>query len=198
MKRSLLFILVLAAAAGSLLSFNTIYAEHYYRLYHRHFYHYPEDAFENINYLEQALRSDFANPLHAIARIENKAEWKVYRNLFRMHINLKLVEQYLILASRYDKREAFFYNYPWKKQNLDSLEKAEKCYFTGLDYWKEARRWSRAASKSREHLEEIQFWHDESWRIEEGELDYEFIIGKHVKRLRKVRESFENMDESTY
>jgi hypothetical protein len=40
-----------------------LFAEQYYKLYHRHFYQYPDDAEENIYYLEQALNSDFVNPL---------------------------------------------------------------------------------------------------------------------------------------
>ena len=48
------------------------------------------------------------------------------------------------------------------------------------------------------HIEEIQNWEDEHYRIEKGELDYEDIITSHLMRLEKVRQYFENMDENTY
>jgi hypothetical protein len=59
-----------------------------------------------------------------------------YRYLFTMHLNLKLVEEYLALGSKWDKRNAYFYNAPWKDQNLESLKTAETCYKTAEHYWK--------------------------------------------------------------
>jgi hypothetical protein len=153
---------------------------------------------ENIYYLEQALKADFCNPLYALAKIGNKREWERYRNLFTMHIYLKLIQLYLTLGSGYDKQIAYFYNAPWKEENLKSLDIAEQVYKVALGYWEEAKKWSRKARSMTIHLEEIQNWEDEHYRIETGELDYEDIITSHLMRLEKVRQNFENMDESTY
>jgi hypothetical protein len=177
------------------------YKEQYYRLYHLHYIQYPDDTMENIYWLEKALQADFANPLYALALIENETQWEKYRYLFMMHINLKLIEQYLYLGNKWNKRNAYFYNAPWKEQNLESLEIAETCFRTALYYWKGASEW---ADKARDrgfrfiNLEKIQFWEDEAGRMESGELDYEKTINRELSLLQQVREKFRAMDESTY
>jgi len=154
---------------------------------------------ENIFYLERALKSDFANPLYALAKISDKEQWERYRYLFKMHLNLKLIEQYLTLGSKYDKMNAYFYNYPWKYANLDSLKKAERAYLVALDYWNEVLQWADKAWEMRYiNLQEIQNWEDENYRIETGLLDYNDIIGQHLARLEQVREDFKNMNKTTY
>ncbi|MDR3167678.1 MAG: hypothetical protein LBT93_07025, partial [Treponema sp.] len=108
------------------------YKEQFFKLYHLHYIQYPDDTMENIYWLERAAAADFANPLYAMARIENEIQWEKYRYLFMMHINLKLIEQYLFLGNKWNKRNAYFYNAPWKEQNLESLETAETCFRTAL------------------------------------------------------------------
>jgi hypothetical protein len=177
------------------------YKEQYYRLYHLHYIQYPDDTMENIYWLEKALKADFANPLYALALIEEEVQWEKYRSLFMMHINLKLIEQYLLLGNKWNKRNAYFYNAPWKEENLESLETAETCFRTALYYWKDAAQWAEKAREGRFrwiNLERVQFWEDEAGRIESKALDYERIINRELDLLRKVREKFEAMDENTY
>lgn len=193
-----------AAVAFMLISwqvaaFPVYYKEQYYKLYHTHYVQYPDDAIENIYYLEQAAKADFCNPLYALAKIEDKKQWERYRNLLDMHLNLKLIEQHLRLGSKWDKRAAYFYNAPWKDQNLESLKTAELCYETALAYWATAKDFAAKAQASRwVHLGETEAWADEAFRIENGTLDYEKIIGRELERLREVRAGFEAMDDSTY
>jgi hypothetical protein len=156
---------------------------------------------ENIYWLEQAAKADFANPLYALALIENETQWEKYRYLFMMHINLKLIEQYLYLGNKWNKRNAYFYNAPWKEQNLESLKTAETCFKAALTYWAEAKGWAEKASEARFrfiNLERVQFWEDEAARIGEGSLDYERIIGRELMLLSRAREKFASMDEKTY
>lgn len=178
------------------------YKEQYYRLYHLHLNRYPDDTMENIYWLEQALKADFCNPLYAIALIENETEWEKYRYLFTMHLNLKLVEEYLALGNKWDKKKAYFYNAPWKEENLESLETAETCYTTARHYWDEAIKWATKAREKRFYflsLKRVSFWEDEAYRImEEGSLDYGRTIERELKRLNEVRETFRAMDENTY
>ncbi|MDR0539685.1 MAG: hypothetical protein LBG74_04185 [Spirochaetaceae bacterium] len=177
------------------------FKEQWYRLYHLHLIQYPDDTMENIRYLEQALKADFANPLYALALIETKEQWEKYRALFMMHIYLKLIEQYIYLGNKWNKRNVYFYNAPWKKENLDSLNTAETCYKTALYYWQGAKDWSDKAADKRfrfMNLQRVQFWEDESFRIEQGSLDYEKILGRELAFLQKAREQFEAMDETTY
>ncbi|UCG00160.1 MAG: hypothetical protein JSV89_06915 [Spirochaetaceae bacterium] len=191
-------ILLLLLCTTNLFAYRILYAEQFYRLYHLHFYQYPDDTMENIYYLEQALKADFANPLYALAEIRNEEQWAQYRALFKMHVNLKLVELYLTLGSKYDKMTAYFYNAPWREQNLESLELAEQAYQVALLYWREARSWAARLPWLHHNLEEIQIWEDERARIWNGDLDYGEIIGTHLDRLQRVRQQFLSMDENTY
>ncbi|WP_052078281.1 hypothetical protein [Spirochaeta lutea] len=175
------------------------YKEQFWRMYHQQLYMYPLDIAENIHWLETALRMDFANPLWAIARIENEREWEKYRNLFLSHISVKLVELYLQWGNEHYKHRAYFYNAPWKQENLESLSKAESLFEFALVYWEDAKEYAEAAQQfSWINLEEIQNWEDEAYRIQTGQLDYEAIINRHLTRLNETRRTFEEMDSSTY
>ncbi|MDR3303254.1 MAG: hypothetical protein LBS86_02455, partial [Treponema sp.] len=126
---------LLSLAPQHLNAYIVRYKEQFYRLYHIHYNQYPDDSIENIRWLEQALKADFANPLNAVARIENEIQWEKYRYLFMMHLNLKMIEQYIALGNKWNKRTAYFYNAPWRDQNLKSLETAETCFRIALVYW---------------------------------------------------------------
>ncbi len=191
--------LILLVAASPLFSQRMLYKEQLYRLYRRQFHDRPLNLNENIFWLERALRADFANPLNALARIESEREWERYRYLFNMHLNLRLTELYLAWANRFNKREAYFFNYPWVDLNLESLEKAEDLFQYALLYWDEALVWSERAWRLRQvDLEQVQYWVDRNYRIETGDLDYERIINEHLERLYRVRRDFLDMDAHTY
>jgi len=202
-KKYLSFILIILVLLPSLPlnAYFVTYKEQYYRLYHLHYIQYPDDTMENIYWLEKALKADFCNPLYALTLIENETEWEKYRYLFMMHINIKLAEQHLFLGNKWNKRNAYFYNAPWKEQNLDSLETAETCFKTALYYWNEALSWSERL-KDRKfrfiNLQKIQFWEDEAGRIEDNTLNYGKTINRELSLLQKVREKFQEMDENTY
>ena len=190
---------LLVLVPGSVRGYEVLYAEQFYRLYHQNFYRYPSDFNENIWYLERALASDFANPLNALARVETQEEWERYRYLFYMHVNLELVRQYRSLGAEYDKRAAYFFNAPWRDQNLRSLDYAESYFRTALYYWEEAIGWSsKAWSLSSVELERGNYWADTNYRIEHYELDYDDIIQSDLERISRVREEFLAMDQDTY
>jgi hypothetical protein len=198
-KKALLILLLLVLSLSSVSAWRILYKEQYYKLYHEKFYHYPEDTTESMYYLEQALKADFANPLFALAKINDKADWERYRYLFMMHVNLRLVYLSLTLGSKYDKMVAYFYNEPWKRQNLESLQTADQVYRSAFGYWDQAKKWSAQAWAIRDiHLEQIQEWEDESARIETGDLDYGRIIDEQLARVQKVRAAFQAMDQTTY
>ena len=182
-------------------SYAITYKEQYYKLYHIHYQQYPDDVMENIYWLERAVAADFANPQYALARITDKTDWEKYRYLFMMHVNLKLIEQHMRLGRTWDKKIAYFYDAPWKEEYVRNLETAERCYRAGLYYWTEARLWAEKANQQKFRflcLKDIQNWEDECWRIDRGELNYDTILNRELKRLQKVKETFLAMDENTY
>ncbi len=200
MKARIAFILALVTIPATVLpGYRLLYREELYTLYHQHLYQYSERVAENIVWLESALRADYANPLNALAVIRSERDWERYRYLFEMQLNLLLVESYVQWAARYTKREAYFFNAPFREQNLESLEIAENLFETARYYWFEAATWSARASDLRTvHLPEIENWADRSHRIETRQLDYERIIDRHLARLEEVRRAFLAMDDSTY
>ncbi|MCL2410580.1 MAG: hypothetical protein FWC97_02950 [Treponema sp.] len=191
------FMLVLLVIAFPANSFVATYKEQFFRLFHMNHHATPDDIMENIFWLEQALKAPFANPLWALTRIENEIQWQRYRYLFTMHLNLKMVEQYLFLANHWNKREAFFFNAPFRDQNLESLDIAEKCFRTALIYWDEAVYWAQKANERRFRwidLPGVQFWIDSAFRIENGRLDYGRTIRRELNNLQRVRERFQAME----
>ncbi|GHV85896.1 hypothetical protein AGMMS50230_15040 [Spirochaetia bacterium] len=175
-----------------------MYKEQYYKLFHVHYNQYPDDTMENIFWLEQALKSAFANPLYALAKVETEEQYEKYCYLFMMHLNLKMIEQYLFLANKWNKRHAYFYNAPWKEENLKSLDIAETCFKTARYYWTEALGWAEKARERRflfMHLPKAEFWEDEAYRIiEQKTLDYGRTIERELAMLQSVREQFQAME----
>ncbi|MDR2542153.1 MAG: hypothetical protein LBC80_01710 [Treponema sp.] len=192
-----IFIFVLFSVTFPVNAYYVTYKEQYYRLFHLHHIQSPDDIIENIYWLEQALKAPFANPLFALAKIENETQWEKYRYLFMMHINLKMIEQYLFLGNQWNKRNAFFYNAPWRDQNLESLETAETCYRAALYYWDEALNWAEKANERRLRwidLPLVQHWQDRAFRIENGSLNYARTIERELQSLQNVREKFQSME----
>ena len=197
-----LFLLISLLPVSGANAYLIKYREEYFKLYHIHYIQYPDDTMENIYWLEKALKADFANPLYAMAQIENEVQWEKYRYLFTMHIYLKLIEQYIYLGNKWNKRNAYFYNAPWKAQNLESLETAETCYKTALYYWDSAKEWAEKVYGDKRfrfmNLPRVQYWEDEAWRIQNAKLNYGKTIERELHLLQNVREKFEAMDENTY
>ncbi|MBP7264410.1 MAG: hypothetical protein KBB32_09550 [Spirochaetia bacterium] len=199
MKKALALALVLLTQFSSAAAYPVYFKEQYFRLYHIHYIQYPDDTIENIYWLEQAQKADFCNPLYALAKIPDEKHWERYRYLFNMHIELKLIEQHLYLGAKFDKQVAYFYNAPWKRENLESLAIAETAYRAALAYWNSAKAWALKANELRwTLLPDVQYWIDEAQRIATGELDYGRIIERHLEHLAKVRADFEAMDEASY
>jgi hypothetical protein len=196
-KFSVFIIICLLWPVSGIGAYYVQYKEQYFRLYHLHYIQYPDDTMENIYWLEKAIKADFANPLYAVALIENETQWEKYRYLFMMHLHLKLIEQYIYLGNKWNKRNAYFYNAPWRDQNLESLETAETCFRAALSYWNEAQAWAEKALDRRFrfiNLQKVQFWEDEAGRIEKRDLDYEKILTRELDLLQNVREKFQGME----
>jgi hypothetical protein len=196
-----LFFSFFMLGAPPLRSYIVTYKEEFYNLYHVHYNRYPDETMENIWYLEQAIQADFCNPLYALALIEDETQWEKYRYLFMMHVNLKMIEEYIALGNKWNKRNAYFYNAPWKDINIEGLNTAESCYRTALYYWNEAVIWAEKALDRRFRfidMTRIHYWQDEAARIESGSLNYEKTINRELTSLDGVRKTFQAMDEDTY
>lgn len=201
-KTLVLFTLLLCInAVQPLFSYIVTYKEQYYRLFHVHYQQYPDDVMENIYWLEKAVEADFCNPKYALSTIKDTTDWEKYRYIFMMHLNLKLIEQHMRLGSNFDKQSVYFYDAPLREQYLIDLQKAKTCYEAGLYYWKEAKLWAEKASQNKFyflHLNELQNWEDERYRVVSGSLNYKKILNRELQRVQSLIDALLAMDENTY
>lgn len=200
-RTSIFCFLFLIFTAASASAYAVKYKEDYFRLYHVHYQQLPDDCIENIYWLEKAVNADFANPQYAIAKIQSEAQWEKYRDLFQMHLNLRLIEQHLRLGRIYDKQVAAFYDAPWKEEYLRNLDKALTCYKACYAYWQEAKLWAEKANTSSFNflfITDLQNWEDERERICTGTLDYGKMLDRETARVQKVIDRFVAMDGKTY
>lgn len=173
------------------------YKEDWYELYHVHYQQYPDDCNENIYWLEKAISADFCNPQFCDFKVESEKQWEKYRYLFQMHLNLKIIEQYLRLGRNYDKKCIYFYDAPWKEEYQRNLELALSSYKAGLYYWQEAKLWAEKANASSFNFLFVlakQNWEDERERIYTGELNYERMLNREISRLEKNIEELKNLE----
>ncbi len=201
MKKSIFLLIFLFTLVLPIFSWQILYAEQYFELYHKQLYQYPSRINENIYYLECALKSEFVNPLNALATIDNKKEWELYRNLFKMKCNILILEEYRTMASKFDKRVAKFFNQPYKEIILKSLKVAHLNYEKALAYWPEIQKYAKKSDEFRFlYLEEIYSWQNEAYKINNNMIDYEKIIKSDLKRLEEVIAKIEAMepDGETY
>ncbi|MDR0908953.1 MAG: hypothetical protein LBM77_04220 [Spirochaetaceae bacterium] len=201
MKRFLACAIFTLLAISQASAYPILYKEQFYKLYHQHYNAAPDDIMENIYWLEKAINADFCNPLYALATITTTEEWEKYRNLFNMHLYLKMTDQHIALGNGYNKFAAYFYNAPWKEQNLDSLKTAENCYNMALYYWNLALEASKKAQDPKFrwlNLDNAHYWQEEATQIETGKLNYGRTIKRQLQQIADVRAAFQNMDKNTY
>ena len=157
------------------------YAEEFY-LYVMNLYYTNPNLERNIRFMQWSLNAPFDNPVRSLALIETENDFKRYKALFRMHVNLLIIDSYLQLARRFDKEHVYFFNLWYAKDLRESFQIAEYYYRTGLNYWAEVQKYARQGDviPGRINLDE---WEDELFGIMSGEIDYEIIILSHLEKL---------------
>lgn len=191
-KRTLLTITVLLMLLFPLLSPTAVharrlyYAEEFY-LYVINLYPVNQSLERNIRFMQWALVAPFDNPVRSLTTIENENDWARYKTLFKLHVNLLIIDSYLQLGRRFDKEHLFFFNLWYAKELHESFLIARYYYETALLYWNEAQYYARAADGLEGRIG-IDDWEDDLFLIQGGELDYSRIIAEHLARLdSKIR-----------
>jgi hypothetical protein len=183
MKRIIPILIILFLLSSPLASHarRLYYAEEFY-LYVLNLYYTNPDLERNIRFMQWALKAPFDNPVRSLALIETENDFKRYKTLFKMHVNLLIIDSYLQLARRFDKQHVYFFNLWYAEKLKESFEIAEYYYKISLNYWSEALRFAREGEEipGRISLDE---WEDELFQILAGDLDYEIIINDHLEKL---------------
>lgn len=158
------------------------YAEEFY-LYVMNLYYTNPNLERNIRFMQWALKAPFDNPVRSLALIKTENDFNRYKTLFKMHVNLLIIDSYLQLARRFDKEHVYFFNLWYAEILNESFHIAEYYYKIGLNYWAEAQKYAQMSEDipGRINLDE---WEDELYSIRTGELNYETIILSQLEKLK--------------
>jgi hypothetical protein len=162
------------------------YLEDFYELYGMKQYYNENSLRKNIAKLKTALQCKFRHPSQALVTVTSEEEYRKYRNLLFMHINILIMRNYLKIASRYDKHYLHFYHITFASDILESLGIARKCYEEALPYWEKAKHYAQHAS-SIKITTDLGFMESERYDIVRGELNYGKIINGHIAKVDKKR-----------
>ncbi|MGQ9617208.1 MAG: hypothetical protein ACUVWJ_12510 [Spirochaetota bacterium] len=165
------------------------YAEEFY-LYVLNLYYTNPNLERNIRFLQWALEAPFDNPVRSLARIQTEEDFKRYKALFKLHVNLLIIDSYLQLGRRFDKEHVYFFNLWYAKHLKESFTIAKYYYEISLNYWEEALKYAEALRSMQGRID-IDQWEDELEQILSGELNYRTIIQEPLGKLEIKREKVE-------
>ena len=174
------------------------HVEDFFLLYSLRAHYGEEELRRNIFFLKVALEKRFRHPSQALCKIETKEQYHKYRLLIHMHINLKIMRSYMRIGSQFDKRHLYFYNLDFADELKESFAIAEGFYKESIGYWKKAK---KLALEAGQYDFEIDMGPLESIRyeIETGEIDFDYIIARHLSRLaekqKTVADFLEDMNQ---
>jgi hypothetical protein len=166
------------------------YAEEFY-LYALNLYHTNPNLERNIRFMQWALQAPFDNQVRSLALIENEQDFRRYKALFRMHVNLLIIDSYLKLATRFDKQHVYYFNLWYAEELRESFTFAKYFYQISRNYWDEAKKHADSAEGIPGRIN-IDYWEDEQYLIQTGELDYGLIIDEHLQKLEERLETVED------
>ena len=113
-----------------------------------------------------------------------------------MHINMLIMRNYLTIASRYDKRNVYFYNWDYAKKISESLDIAERYYSEAVPYWATAKEYAEKASKIK-ITTDLGFIETERKNILTGDIDFGKIITGYKSGLITKKQKLADL-MSTY
>jgi hypothetical protein len=169
------------------------YAEEFY-LYVLNLYQTNPSLERNIRFMQWALEAPFDNQVRSLATIETEDDWFRYKALFRMHVNLLIIDSYLQLARRFDKEHVYFFNLWYAEDLKESFTIARYYYQVAVNYWDEVLRHAATADEVPGRID-LDYWEDELHQIRTGELDYGVIIEDHLRKLEARLERVETFLE---
>lgn len=165
------------------------YAEEFY-LYVLNLHHTNPNLERNIRFMQWALEAPFDNQVRSLALIETESDFKRYKELFRMHVNLLIIDSYLQLAWRFDKEHVYFFNLWYAEELKESFTIARYFYEVALNYWDEVQRHAANTDETSGRIN-LDHWENELYLIQTGELDYAEIIDGHLHRLESRMQKVE-------
>lgn len=164
-----------------------IYAEDYYRLYSLPMYFTESELLKNIEFLQMALDApfDFAN--RALTIIETEEAYQRYKDLMHMQFNYLITQNYIYIASMYDKQHYYFYNSQFKDDIKKSFEYAVFFYNLAMERWTTTKEFAAKAVKNKAKLN-MDSMIDKAYKINLGEIDYDKTAKRRIKSINEMLE----------
>jgi len=170
--------------------FQPKFLEDYYELYGLNLHYGENDLRKDIYFLKIGLASRFRHPRNALCEIKDEESYYKYRLLLTMHLNLQIMRAYMRIGSLFDKRFVYFQNLDFAHDLKKSFNVARGFYKEAVPYWKVARENAMKASKIPKDIN-LGTLESERYEIEQGKLNFEFIIDDHLERLDKKQKMVE-------
>jgi hypothetical protein len=161
------------------------YAEDYYKLYSQPDYYTEGDIDLNILFMQGALKQPFRPAYKALVPCLTERQHEKYKDLLRMHMNIRIMQDYLLLGRQYDMTELYYYQKPVTEDLIKSLTIAEGYYLKAASTWSEVRRWAAESYIIKEVRVDLDSLEDEAVLIIGREVDWQYdrIIAKHLARV---------------
>ena len=169
-----------------------LYKEEFYRLYYLPLYHTQHDYNRNIFWLQIAMKAAWAPPIQALVISKKPVEYQKYQLLIRMHLNYLMTKNAVYLGARYDKHEPRWFNKPYKKEILESLEIARYYYLTALRSWQEVLKYKKELQTPKFKFIHIDLFFTEDMivRIDSKDLNYERVVKRQLAKIEQTIDYF--------
>jgi hypothetical protein len=166
--------------------------EEFYRLYYLPQIFQVEDLRRNLFWLQIALKAPFATEIQALVVPKTPQEYEKYKLLLTLHINYLMAETCIGLAAEYDKHEPLFFNKPYAKDILESLDYARYYYQCSENYWQVVLDLKKQIqTRYRKIHIDLQFPEDILVRIDSGDLDLKRVAERHLAKVEKTKIFFQ-------
>lgn len=191
MKKALIFFFI-----ANILYFSNIvwgrkllYKEEFYRIYYLPQTYANDDLTRTIYWLQWAVAAPFAPPIQALKPHEKEEDYQKYQALLKMHIHYLLTKNTAYLAARFDKHKPVFFNKPYKKDILRSLDIAEYLYDQADIYWeKTLKQWEKVRKMKGES--NLSFLEQFVEKVRLKEIDWTSTLKRKKENLKKTRAYF--------
>jgi hypothetical protein len=169
------------------------YAEDFYELYARRSCYGEEEINLNIVFMQGALKSPYRPAYRSLVPIHSEREHEKYRNLLKMHMNVRIMQDYLTLGRLYDMQKLYFYHEESKEDLIKSLKRAEYYYLVAKDYWTDVKTFAVEAYVMNDIRIPLENLEDEMRLIVQRDVDWQYdrILNIHLEKVRSNLEKLE-------
>lgn len=174
------------------------YAEDYFELYARRSSYGEEEINLNIVFMQGALKSPYRPAYRSLVPIHTEREHEKYRYLLKMHMNVRILQDYLTLGRLYDMQKLYFYHEESKEDLIKSLKRAEYYYLVAQDYWTDVKKFAVDAYVMKDIRIPLENLEDEMRFIVQRDVDWQYdrILAIHLAKVRANLEKLGAMDSS--